>query len=104
MNKSKTFKTASLAIGATLVGSMAVAPAVQADVNPFAISALASGYMLADKGSEGKCGEAKCGADKAARKAAEEMRDSEKMPEEGKCGANKAETKTMPEAKCGSNK
>jgi uncharacterized low-complexity protein len=81
---------------------------VSAEANPFASTELSSGYMQlaegkcggemkgeheakcggemkdkAEKMKEGKCGEAKCGADKKA----------EKM-KEGKCG----------EAKCGADK
>ncbi len=86
---------AGIALAATLIATPA-----QADVNPFAMSALASGYMVADaKGAEGQCGankgvnEAECGANKTAKKTAE-----------GECGANKAVAKPIQEAKCGEAK
>ncbi len=105
MNK-HSIKPITLAAGAALAATLTTTPAL-ADVNPFGMSALASGYMVADsKGSEGKCGgnksvsEAECGANKATKKASE-----------GECGANKAKAKAKPiveakcgEAKCGGNK
>ena len=99
MNK-QTIKPITLVAGAALAATLAAAPA-QADTNPFAMSALASGYMVADaKGTEGKCGEAKCGSDKAVEKA------DEGKCGEAKCGSNKAETESKPivEAKCGEAK
>ena len=99
MNKKTTSNPVSLAVGAVFAAGMAIAPAVQADVNPFAVSALSSGYMVADKGAEGNCGakkpvaEAKCGESKAA-----------KQIKEAECGANKAQPKPIKEAKCGEAK
>ena len=97
---------AGIALAATLMASPA-----QADVNPFAMSALNSGYMVAEaKGTEGQCGankgvsEAECGANKAAKKAGEGECGANKKPAEGECGANKAEAKPIQEAKCGEAK
>lgn len=63
--------------GVAFVSSMAVSATVSAD-NPFELTDLDAGYMLAgekgEKGEEGKCGEGKCGDDKG---------------EEGKCGEGK---------------
>ncbi len=97
MSNSTTKKPVALALGVAFAASIAAAP-VQADVNPFTISSLASGYMVADtKGVEGKCGGAK----------------SAEKVSESKCGANKAQSEAAPkplqeakcgEAKCGSNK
>lgn len=100
MSKKHTIKPISLAIGAAFVAGMAATPAVQADVNPFSVTALSSGYMVADKSTEGNCGankakqvqEAECGANKA------------KQLKEAECGANKAEPKPVKEAKCGEAK
>jgi uncharacterized low-complexity protein len=101
--------TIALAASAALTAGLALSPmTVSAEANPFASTELSSGYMQlaegkcggemkgeheakcggemkdkAEKMKEGKCGEAKCGADKKA----------EKM-KEGKCG----------EAKCGADK
>jgi len=90
----------SLAAGALLTAGMLAAPQAQADINPFAITMLSSGYMVAEKGAEGQCGankgvaEAECGANKAAKKVSE-----------AECGANKAEkAKPILEAKCGEAK
>lgn len=110
MSKKHTIKPVSLAVGAAFVASMAAAPAVQADVNPFAATALSSGYMVAEKGAEAQCGankkaaEAECGANKAARKANEGECGANKKPTEGECGANKAKPKPVQEAKCGEAK
>jgi len=88
-----TLKTASLTALA-LTTAMGLSAAVHAE-NPFAQAELSSGYMqVAKADKEGKCGEAKCGAD---------MTDNKSV--EAKCGANTAtdETKAM-EGKCGEAK
>ena len=97
---------AGIALAATLIATPA-----QADVNPFAMSALSSGYMVAGgMDTEGKCGgnkgvsEAECGANKAASKATEGECGASKKAGEGECGANKAEAKPIQEAKCGEAK
>ena len=102
MNKKLHNTPVSLAIGAAFAAGLAASPVVHADVNPFAITTLSSGYMVADgKAGEGQCGasksqgEAKCGAEKA----------SKKVAKEGECGANKAaQPKPIKEAKCGEAK
>ena len=87
---SKLKTTLTAAIGAALLGSVAVANAASA----FQLDDLGNGYMLVgddkaegncggDKGKEGKCGEGKCGGDK-----------TDKAAHEGKCG----------EGKCGGKK
>jgi len=84
--------TAMTALGAAMLASSMASVAV-ADTNPFAAKVMSSGYQLADyaKDAEGKCGEAKCGAEK---KAAEAKCGADKAAKEGKCG----------EAKCGADK
>jgi uncharacterized low-complexity protein len=74
----------SLALG-SIVAATLFSPAVFAGDNPFAVKQLDAGYQLAqaDKKVDGKCGEAKCGAEKKMDK-----------KQDGKCG----------EAKCGSDK
>jgi len=82
-----------IAVGAAM-GLTLTAGAANADVNPFEMTKLTSGYTVAmsDTPDEGKCGgdkmkkEAKCGGDKA-------MKD-------GKCGGDK----TKKEGKCGEGK
>ena len=79
------------AVGAAFIAGMASAPLATAAENPFAASELSSGYS--QQLAEGKCGEGKCGGDKAAK--------AEGKCGEGKCGGDKAE-KT--EGKCGEGK
>lgn len=86
--------TVVLTLGAALIGVSALTHAAG---NPFAINELSSGYSLAanEKGKEGSCGEAKCGAN---RKAAEDGAAGDKA-KEGSCGADKTR-----EGNCGANK
>ncbi len=103
--QSKTMKPLALAIGTTLAGTVIGLSGAQAAAsNPFAMSELSSGYMVADM--EGKCGgnmkdaakkdaEGKCGGN---------MKDAAKKDAEGKCGGNmKGEAKKDAEGKCGGN-
>lgn len=104
-DKNTILKPIAAAIGVAFVSSMAFSSASFASDNPFAMTDLDSGYMLAgdkgeegkcgeDKGEEGKCGEGKCGEDKG-----EEGKCGEGKGEEGKCGEGKGE-----EGKCGEDK
>ena len=84
MAKSK--KTLSVALSAAFLAS-AAAPAAIADVNPFELNPLSSGYDVVSKGGhEGKCGEGKCGEGKCG---------------EGKCGGEKDGEGKCGEGKCG---
>jgi uncharacterized low-complexity protein len=107
------------ALGVTLAATIAASPIAQADQNPFGVSAMSSGYMLAaaDEGKgggdmknmEGKCGEnmknckeGKCGDEMKGKegKCGEDM----KKCKEGKCGDNNDKAKGMAkdkEGKCG---
>ncbi|BAP55114.1 hypothetical protein THII_0817 [Thioploca ingrica] len=52
-----------LAMGTVFTVSLAQTAIANTQDNPFGMSDLSSGYMVAEaKGSEGKCGEGKCGA------------------------------------------
>ena len=104
MNKKQTLKPVSAAIGAAFAGSLAAMPGVQAADNPFAMTELSSGYMVA---MEGKCGgsmnmknmgEGKCGNMKNMKK-----HDDDKSSKEGKCGGS-MNMKNMGEGKCGNMK
>lgn len=103
--------TIALAASVALTAGLALSPMVaSADANPFASAELSNGYMQlaegncgaemkdkAEKMKEGKCGEAKCGADKkvaAEATCGAEMKHKAEKMKEGKCG----------EAKCGANK
>ena len=106
MSKKSVMKPLSVALGAAFVTSLAGTSVANAAENPFSMSELSSGYMVADnhegkcgegkcggkKEEEGKCGEGKCGGDKA-------------KAEEGKCGEGKCGgTKDTKEGKCGEGK
>jgi uncharacterized low-complexity protein len=118
MSEKNTMKPLALALGAAFVTSLASIPVANAAENPFAMSELSSGYMVAenqmeggDKAkAEGKCGEGKCGANKAEGEGGAEKAKAEGKCGEGKCGgANKAEgeggaEKTKAEGKCGEGK
>ena len=98
MSKKSTMKPLAAAMGAAFVTSLATAPVANAAENPFAMSELSSGYMVASSHMEGKCGEGKCGGDKATK---------EGKCGEGKCGGDKAKMKEKckdKEGKCGGDK
>lgn len=98
--------TIALAASAALSAGLALSPMIaSADSNPFAATELSSGYMQLAEGGCGankeakKDAEAKCGANKGAT-------DAHKTAKEGKCGEAKcgAEMKEKAkhgEAKCG---
>ena len=88
--KNSTKKPLAAALGAAFVTSMAFVPAANAESNPFGASELETGYMVL---AEGKCGEGKCGGDKA----------KEAKCGEGKCGGDKAKEAKCGEGKCGSS-
>lgn len=92
----KKFTPLTAAVGAAFLASATLAPLASAADNPFASQDLNSGYKLAAKDAEGKCGgekaaEGKCG---------------EKTDAEGKCGEGKAEGAESKgkEGKCGEGK
>ena len=80
MSQKFNLKPLAIAAGTALVTSLASTTVANAAENPFVMSELSGGYMVAEM-AEGKCGEGKCGAEK-------------KMDKEGKCG----------EGKCGAEK
>ena len=93
MSEKITKKPLAIALGAAFVTSLASAPIANAAENPFAMSELAGGYMVADSHmggghkeggdkskAEGKCGEGKCGGEK---------KEAEGKCGEGKCGGEK---------------
>jgi uncharacterized low-complexity protein len=103
MSQKNLHKSLAIAIGAAFVSTLAASPVVNASENPFSMSQLSSGYMVAEKGKEGKCGEGKCGGTKAGK----EMKTGEgscggKKAGEGKCGGDKAGKSK--EGKCGEGK
>ena len=77
MSDKKVMKPVAVAVGTALAGSVAVNANADTDAgaSPFAMTTLASGYLLGAQ--EGSCGEGKCGGDKEA-------------GGEGSCGGDKA--------------
>ena len=101
MSKTTVMKPLSIALGAAFVASLAGTSVANAADNPFSMTELSSGYMVADS-KEGKCGEGKCGGEK---KAEEGKCGGEKKAEEGKCGEGKCGgEKKAKEGKCGEGK
>ena len=98
MSKNFKLKPIAATVGAALSASVMAMPAANADQNPFGLTELSSGYMVAGghKGKEGKCGcagkktkEGKCGEGKCG---------------EGKCGHSKGKEGKCGEGKCGEGK
>ena len=81
-----------IVLGAFAAASVALSPLALAAENPFQIGKLEAGYQLAqasDKKADGKCGEAKCGADK---KTTDKKKDGScggDKKKDGSCGAKK---------------
>ncbi|HKL77358.1 MAG TPA: low-complexity protein [Gammaproteobacteria bacterium] len=101
----RTFRYLPAAAGAVLILGMSGSANVAAEsANPFAMTELGSGYMVAAN-AEGKCGEGKCGG-------AEKDRTKEQKAGEGKCGEGKCGAKNEAgdadkkggEGKCGEGK
>jgi len=94
---SKKLTPIAAALGTAFALSVATSPVAADSANPFSQADLTSGYSVAwgDKPAEGKCGEGKCGGDKA-------KKATEAKCGEGKCGGDKA--KKAVESKCGEGK
>ncbi len=90
---------ARFALGSAAV-ALALSPLAHAGENPFSVKPLSAGYQLAqaDKKADGKCGEAKCGAEK---RSAEKKKDGKCG--EAKCGADKKSDKKA-DGSCGAGK
>jgi uncharacterized low-complexity protein len=91
-DNSKMVNPVAAAVGVAFVSSLAASTTVLAADNPFSTTDLDAGYQLAgEKGEEGKCGEGKCGGDKAAEgSCGEKHKGEEGKCGEGKCGGDKA--------------
>jgi uncharacterized low-complexity protein len=100
MSKKFQLKPIAAAVGAALTASVIAMPTANADANPFDLTELSSGYMVAEM-EEGKCGEGKCGEGKAGAEKMEEGKCGEGKCGEGKCGEGKAGAEKMEEGKCG---
>ena len=96
MSNKTVIKPLAIALGATFVTSLAGTTIANAAENPFSMTELPCGYMVADK-AEGKCGEGKCGEGKCG--------SGEQKAKEGKCGEGKCgEGKMKKEGNCGEGK
>jgi uncharacterized low-complexity protein len=89
--KKLTLKPVAAALGTTFAVSLAASPIASAADNPFSLTELGQGYMVAghdggDKDAEGKCGDKK-----------DEGKGDQKDEGEGKCGGSKDDA----EGKCG---
>ena len=106
MSKKKSITTLSIAAGTAFVASLAMGNVANAaeGANPFAMNELSGGYMQL---AEGKCGEAKCGGNKKAKKEGK-CGEGKKAKKEGKCGEGKCggkkEMEKNMEGKCGGKK
>jgi uncharacterized low-complexity protein len=99
MSKQNQLKPLAAALGTAFVTSLAGANVANAAENPFSMTELSSGYMVADS-HEGKCGEGKCGGEKKMEGKCGEGKCGEGMKKmEGKCGGEK-----KMEGKCGGEK
>ncbi len=93
MLKKRTLKPVAAVLGTTFAVALAASPIANAANNPFSLTEISSGYMVADQ-AEGKCGEGKCGEAKAKNKKESEgksrvAKDGDKKSGEGKCGEGK---------------
>jgi uncharacterized low-complexity protein len=105
-DKTMIAKPVAAAVGVAFVSSLAVSTTAVAEDNPFAMTELDSGYMLAGshEGEEGKCGEGKCGGEKGEEGKCGEGKCGGEKGEEGKCGEGKCGGEKGEEGKCGEGK
>ncbi len=104
MSDKPVIKPLAIAVGTAIVTSLASVNTATAAENPFAMTELSSGYMVASGHMEGKCGEGKCGGAKATAegKCGEGKCGGAKATAEGKCGEGKCgSAKDMKEGMCG---
>ena len=98
----KTLKPIAAALGTTFVVSLAASPVTQAADNPFSMTELSSGYMVA---AEGNCGDKGMEEGNCGDKGKEEGSCGDKGADEGKCGEGKCgEKREAHEGKCGEGK
>ncbi len=107
MSKKNSLKPISAILGTAFAVSLAASPIAGAAENPFGMTELSSGYMVADaegkcgegmeKKAEGKCGEGKCG-EGMEKKAEGTCGEGMEKSHEGKCGEGMDKAA---EGKCG---
>lgn len=89
-------KSSTATFALALTAATGAAGIAHASSNPFALSPLSQGYMVAaaDKTQDGKCGEGKCAANKKAKASDEKSAVQEKAKtKDGKCGTGKCGAK-----------
>ena len=98
MSKKTELKPLAAAVGVALAASVFTIPAANAEENPFEITTLSSGYMVA--GSEGSCGEGKCGEGKKPKAAVakENAAKAKPKPKAAVVKENAAKAKPKPKA------
>ena len=101
MTNKKKISPLSTALGASFTISLIISPVAHATDNPFEVTSLGSGYMVAD-GHEGKCGSKKDAEGKCGCKEDAEGKCGSKKDAEGKCGEGKCGEGKCGEGKCGS--
>lgn len=115
MSNNNSMKPVALTLGAAFAGTLAGQAVADANANPFAMSELAGGYMVADsQGAEGRCGEGKCGGEAKPKDAEGQCGGTPKGAAEGQCGGQpkaaegqcggQAAPKGEGEGKCGEGK
>ena len=106
MNRKVNLKPIAAALGTTFAVSLMASPIAGAGENPFNMTPLSSGYMVADheKEAEGKCGEGKATGQEEGKGQSEEEHGKDTSAE-GKCGEGKCgEKRKAHEGKCGEGK
>lgn len=101
-------KTLAAVLGGSFAVSLAMAPVVHADQNPFSMQALSSGYMVAEadtkaaempaeeqaveegKMKDGKCATGKCSSSMKKKSKAKAKAEADAKAKEGNCSAEKA--------------
>ena len=91
----KTITPVAAVVGAAIIGSLGAIGVANAADNPFSADQLASGYLQL-AGTEGKCGEGKCGG-----KEGGEGTCGGKEGGEGTCGGKEGGEGKCGEGKCG---
>jgi MYXO-CTERM domain-containing protein len=113
MSKQLKTKPLAAAVSAALATTVATLPSANAEVSPFSMTTLSSGYMVAsagegscgeDKKTEGSCGEGSCGEDKKAEGSCGEGSCGADKEGEGSCGGDKKAEGSCGEGSCGGDK
>jgi len=98
MSKQITLRPIAAALGTTFAVSLALSPIANAEQNPFSLTELSGGYMVADHHAEGNCGEGK-------KEGEGKCGEGKDTSAEGKCGEGKCgEKRKAHEGKCGEGK